>query len=291
MEQKITFQSSLKINCFQIIFLAKFLFVSWNFLSFTTTPVSLFLLCSVKRLYLTQHSKNEDHGIWSHHLLANKWGKSGNSDWFYFLGLQNHCRWWLQPQNEKTLFPWRGFPGGASGKEPTANAGDLLKRHRFNLWVREILLRRKWQPTPVFLPEESHGQRNLVGYVHGVAKSRTWLKRLSTHASPWKKSYDKQRQSIRKKRHHFANKGPIVRAMFFPIVIYGCESWAIKKAEHWRTDSFKLWCWSRLSRVSWTARRTNQSILKEINPEYSLERLMLKLKLQYLATWCKELTH
>ena len=125
MEQKITFQSSLKINCFQIIFLAKFLFVSWNFLSFTTTPVSLFLLCSVKRLYLTQHSKNEDHGIWSHHLLANKWGKSGNNDWFYFLGLQNHCRWWLQPQNEKTLFPWRGFPGGASGKEPTANAGDL----------------------------------------------------------------------------------------------------------------------------------------------------------------------
>ena len=63
------------------------------------------------------------------------------------------------------------------------------------------------------------------------------------------------------------------------------------KAEHWRSDAFELWCWRRLSRVPWTARRSNQSILKEINPEYSLEELMLKLKLQYLATWCKELTH
>ena len=71
----------------------------------------------------------------------------------------------------------------------------------------------------------------------------------------------------------------LVKAMFFPVVMYGCESWTIKKAEHQRIDAFELWCWRRLLRVPWTARRSNQSILKEIHPEYSLEGLMLKLKL------------
>ena len=74
------------------------------------------------------------------------------------------------------------------------------------------------------------------------------------------------------------------KAMVFPIVMYGCESWTIKKAECQRTDAFELWCWRRLLRVPWTARQSNQSILKEISPEYSLEGLMLKLKLQTLAT-------
>ena len=72
-----------------------------------------------------------------------------------------------------------------------------------------------------------------------------------------------------------------VKAMVFPVVMYGCESWTIKKAEHRRIDAFELWCWRRLLRVSWTARRLNQSIVKEINPEYSLEGLILRLKLQY----------
>ena len=75
----------------------------------------------------------------------------------------------------------------------------------------------------------------------------------------------------------------IVKAMVFPVVTYGCESWTIKKAECQRIDAFKLWCWRRLLKVLWTARRSNQSILREINPEYSLEGLMLKLKLQYFA--------
>ena len=75
----------------------------------------------------------------------------------------------------------------------------------------------------------------------------------------------------------------IVKAMVFPVDMYSCESWAIKKAEHWRIDAFKLWCWKRLLRVPWTARRSYQSILKEISPEYSLEGLMLKLKLQYFG--------
>ena len=75
----------------------------------------------------------------------------------------------------------------------------------------------------------------------------------------------------------------LVKAMVFPVVKYGCESWNIKKAEHQRIDVFELWCWGRLLRVLWTARRSNQSILKEISPEYSLEGLMLKLKLQYFG--------
>ena len=82
------------------------------------------------------------------------------------------------------------------------------------------------------------------------------------------------------KRHYFPTKVHLVKAMVFPVVMYGCESWTIKKAEHWRIDAFELWCWRRLLRVPWTARRYNQSIPKEISPEYSLEGLMLKLKLQ-----------
>jgi len=75
----------------------------------------------------------------------------------------------------------------------------------------------------------------------------------------------------------------LVRAMVFPVVMYGCESWTIKKVEHWRIDAFELWCWWRLLRVPWTARRSNQSIRKEISPECSMEGLMLKLKLQYFG--------
>ena len=131
--------------------------------------------------------------------MANRWGNSGNSGRLYFGGLQNHCRWWLQPWNEKRL-------------------------------------------------------------------------------ALWKKSYDQTRQHIKKQRHNFAKK-----AMVFPVVMYGCMSWTVKKAEHQRIDAFELWCWRRLLRVPWTSRKSNQSILKEINPEYSLEGLMLKLKLQYFG--------
>ena len=79
--------------------------------------------------------------------------------------------------------------------------------------------------------------------------------------------------------------------MVFPGVMYGCESWTVKKAEHQRIEASELWCWRRLLRLPWTARRSNQSILKEISPEYSLEGLMLKLNSNTLATWCDELTH
>ena len=83
----------------------------------------------------------------------------------------------------------------------------------------------------------------------------------------------------------------LVKAMVFPVVLYGCGSWMVKKAEHQRIDAFQLWCWRRLLRFPWTARRSNQSILKEFGSRISLEGLMLKLKLQYFGHSCKELTH
>ena len=99
----------------------------------------------------------------------------------------------------------------------------------------------------------------------------------------WKKSYDQPRQHIKKQRHYFADKVCLVKAMVFPVVMYGYESWTIMKAESQRIDAFELWCWRRLWRVPWTGRWSNQSILKEISRECSLEGLMLKLKLQYFG--------
>ena len=99
--------------------------------------------------------------------------------------------------------------------------------------------------------------------------------------TPWKESYDQPRQHIKSRDITLSTKVCLVKAMLFPVVMYGCESWTIKKAEHQRIDAFELWCWRRLLRVPWTARRSNQSILKKISLEYSLERLMLKL--QYLG--------
>ena len=139
--------------------------------------------------------------IWSHHFMANRWENNGNSDRLYFLGLQNHCRGWLQPWNKRCLLLER---------KAMTNLDSILKS-------RDVTL-----PTKVYL----------------------------------------------------------VKAMVFPVVMYGCDSWTIKKAERWRIDALELWCWRRLLRVPWTARRYNLSIPKEISPEYSLEGLMLKLKLQ-----------
>ena len=108
--------------------------------------------------------------------------------------------------------------------------------------------------------------------------------------APWKKSYGKPRQHIKNQRHYLANKLHLVKAMVFPVVMYGRESWTLKKAEHPGIDAFELWCWRTLLRVPWTARRSSQSILKEINPEYSLEGRMLKLKLQYFGHLIWKLT-
>ena len=130
--------------------------------------------------------------------MANRWGNNGNNARLYFLGLQNHCWWWLQPRSEKMLAPWR-------------------------------------------------------------------------------QSYDQPRQYIKKQRHYFANKDLSNQSYGFS------SSQTIKKSEHQRIDGFELWCWRRFLKVPWTSRRSNQSILKEISPEYSLEGLMLRLKLQYFG--------
>ena len=98
-----------------------------------------------------------------------------------------------------------------------------------------------------------------------------------------RESYDKPRQYIKLRHITLRTKVHIVKAMIFPVVMYGCENWTIKKAEHWRIDAFQLWCWRRLLRVPWTLRRSSQSVLKEISPEYALEGLLLKVKLQYFG--------
>ena len=102
---------------------------------------------------------------------------------------------------------------------------------------------------------------------------------------PWKKTMTKLESILKKKKWDITlpTKVHIVKAMVFPVVIYSCENWTIKKAECWRIDVFELWCWIRLLRVPWTERRSNQSILEEINPDYSLEELMLRVKLHYFG--------
>ena len=148
-----------------------------------------------------QHSKSEDHSIQSHHFMADRWRNNGNSDRFYFLGLQNHCGWWPQPWNWKTL-------------------------------------------------------------------------------APWKKSYDQPRQHIKKQRHYFADK-----CQSYGFSTSHVWMWELDHKESWTLKNwcFERWWWRRLLRVPWTTWRSNQSILKEINPAYSLEGLMLKLKLQYFG--------
>ena len=135
--------------------------------------------------------------------MTNSWGNNGNGESLYYLGLQNHCRWWLQPWNYKTL-------------------------------------------------------------------------------APWKKSYDQPRYSIKKQRHYLSNKGLSSQGFFFSSS--HVWMWELDYKESWAPMNwcFEL-CWRRLLRVPWTARRSNQSILNEISPEYSLEGLMLKLKLQYFG--------
>ena len=101
--------------------------------------------------------------------------------------------------------------------------------------------------------------------------------------TPWKESYDQPRQHIKNRDIILPTKIHLVKVMVFPVVMYGCESWTVKKAERRRIDAFELWCWRRLLRVPWTARRSSQSILKEISPECLLQGLMLKLKVQYFG--------
>ena len=152
----------------------------------------------------TQHSENEDHGIWSHHFMGNRWGNSGNSVRLYFLGSKITAHGDYSHEIKRRLL---------LGRKVMTNLDIIFKS-------RDITL-----PTKVRL----------------------------------------------------------VRAMVSPVVMHGCESWTVKKAERQRIDAFELWCCKRILRVPWSARRLNRSILKEINPGISLKGLMLELKLQYFG--------
>ena len=110
-----------------------------------------------------------------------------------------------------------------------------------------------------------------------------WSHEIKTHLLLGRKAMTNLDSILKSRDINLLTKVHLVKAMVFPVVMYGCESWTIKKVEYQRIDAFELWCWRRLLRVPWTARRSNQSILKEISPEYSLEGLMLKLKLQYFG--------
>ena len=125
--------------------------------------------------------------------------------------------------------------------------------------------------------------RDFIFFISKITADGDCSHEIKKTLAPWEKSYDQPRQHIKKKRHYFANKDPSGQGSGFSRVMYGCESWTIKKAECQNIEDFELWCWRRLLRVPWTARRSNQSIPKEISPEYSLEVLMLKLKLQYFG--------
>ena len=126
----------------------------------------------------------------------------------------------------------------------------------------------------------------MTDFIFGAPKSLkmvTAAMKLNRHLLLGKKAMINLDSILKSRDITLLIKVHIVKAMVFPVVMYGCESWTIKKAESQRIDVFELWCWIRLLRVPWTARRSNQSVLKEISPEYSLEGLMLKLKLQYFG--------
>ena len=125
------------------------------------------------------------------------------------------------------------------------------------------------------------GNRNFIFLGSKITANSDCSHEIKTFA-PWKKSYD-QHSTLKRRDITFPTDVHLVKTMAFPVVMYGYESWTIKRAECWRIDVFELWCWRRLLRVPWTSRISNQSILKEISPEYSLEGLMLKLKLQYFG--------
>ena len=164
--------------------------------------------------------------------------------------------------------------------------------HGGEFWQNVVHWRREWQTTSVFLPWEPHEQydgetvETVADFILGGSKITAdgdCSHEIKRHLILGRKVMTNLDSVLKSRDITLPTKVCLVKALVFPVVMYGCESWTIKKAEHWRIDAFELWCWRRLLRLPWTARRSNQSILREISPECSLEGLMLKLKLQYFG--------
>ena len=177
------------------------------------------------------------------------------------------------------IHTYMGFPGDLDGKASACNVGDLS--------LIPGLVRSPGEGNDNPLQCSCLEKSTNWGYSPWGHKESDMTEQLTfsyTYVNVYSCMYFVYLDSILKSRDiTLPTKVHQVKAMVFPVVMYGCESWTVKKAECWRIDAFELWCWTRLLRVHWTARRSNQSILKEINPEYSLEGLMLKLKLQYFG--------
>ena len=195
-----------------------------------------------------------------------------------FRGLQNHCRWWLHPWNKKTLTPWK------KSYDPST---QHIKKQR-HYFVKKVSSR-QWHPIPVLLPRKPHGWRSLVGCspwgrlesdilsdFHFTFRFHALEREMATHSSvlAWRvpgmgEPGGLPSMGSHRVGHDWSYFAATVKAMALPVGMYGCQSWTAKKSEPRRNDAFELWCWRRLLRVSWTARGSTQSILKEINPEYS----------------------
>ena len=203
--------------------------------------------------------------------------KSRISDIFYFLGFQNHCRWWMQPS--RCLLP---------GKKAMTNLDSILKSRDITFLPKVCIVKAMVFPVVRCMDVSSSSVS------HSVVSDSLWpTNQLTRLLCPW----DSPGKNTGVGCHSllqrvFLTQGSNPSLLHCRHILYHLSyrkiSWTIKKAEHRKIDSFELWCWRRLLRVSWTARRSNQSILKEISPEYSLEGLILKL--QYFGYLCKELT-
>ena len=178
----------------------------------------------------------------------------------------------------KDTYSLEGLLCGSDSKASASQCGRL----GFHPWVRKIPWRRKWQCTLVFLPWKYHGQRSLAGYSPWGRKESDITELLHFTLLLGRRVMTNLDSIFKSRDITLLTKVRLVKVMVFPVVMYGCESWTVKKVEHQRIDAFELWCWRRLLRVPWTARRSNQSVLK-ISPGCSLEGMMLKLKLQYFG--------
>ena len=228
--------------------------------------------------------------------MANRWENSGNSGWLYFWGLQNHCRWGLQSWNEKMLSSWK-----KSYDQPRQH----IKKQSHYFVNKGPSAAKSLQSCPTLcdpidgsppgFPVPGPLQSRTLEWI-AISFSSAWNWKLNVKSlscvwllrTPWTAASQAPPSMGFSRQEYWSGvplpspKVHLVKSIIFLVVMYGCESWTIKKAVCWRTDAFEQWCWRKLLRVLWIARRSNQSwrsVLKEISPDCSLKVLRLKVKL------------